>query len=576
MESDYFIKGLDMHRNELQPHEVGFYSIFFEKKIIAFILQYLDLTSLGRVESVVTDFNKTTQDKQYGLWHNMLLRHFPNEAHLDKQSDIITIKKQLKSLDKDGHSTQGKTKYHTIARLIRGGDFSEELLKAKGFETKQSLFSAVSNSMGKDGHGHCLVREHILVNKNQELLDYIFNEQLKNYLLEDGTIDVHKKPKGSSFQILLLACVCNQPTAFIQTLIAKGADYNATVNLNRNYPLLSLVAMGGRNDIARLLLSYKDIDINWDGDRRNPTPLLVATERGELETINILLADNRLQIPNSLTIPFRHAVQEGMEEISKIFIEKSPVLVNDVTNQSYGTPLCLAVACNKVNMFNLLITHGAEVNLPGENGDTPLHVAVEERNIHLTRALISHGANVNLQGRDGITPLQTAVRFSNINMTHLLLFHGADYRQIKIDKTLNDPVTNLISTLQSAMLTPAVTESLKETAVRMLDNYISPQTPFNQILNLHGKYARFFAGEWNQLHCSQAKKLLKEIEGLPDDDSSDLLIQHCCEKTLAEISNNDTLHTIVMAIHIISNRKNLERKENLEQDVHQNKRRRLS
>ncbi len=58
-------------------------------------------------------------------------------------------------------------------------------------------------------------------------------------------------------------------------------------------------------------------------------------------------------------------------------------------------------------MLAFFIKHGADVNLPDEQGDTPLHVSADCNN-QILPVLLSHSARVNARNHSGKTPLHIA------------------------------------------------------------------------------------------------------------------------------------------------------------------------
>lgn len=60
-------------------------------------------------------------------------------------------------------------------------------------------------------------------------------------------------------------------------------------------------------------------------------------------------------------------------------------------------------------MANLLIQHGANVNLQSLDGQSPLHVAANNGNLKFGEVLIKNGAVVDAIDQAAVTPLQLAV-----------------------------------------------------------------------------------------------------------------------------------------------------------------------
>jgi ankyrin repeat protein len=80
------------------------------------------------------------------------------------------------------------------------------------------------------------------------------------------------------------------------------------------------------------------------------------------------------------------------------------VKLNDHDTQ-YWTPLMTAIANRNYEIADLLIAHGADVNMRADYEETVLFMAVRTGSIKGIKYLISKGANVNARNRDGETPL---------------------------------------------------------------------------------------------------------------------------------------------------------------------------
>lgn len=96
-----------------------------------------------------------------------------------------------------------------------------------------------------------------------------------------------------------------------------------------------------------------------------------------------------------------------------------------------------------IEIINLLIEKGADVNMKDGDGNTPLHIAVDRGHIDIAKELLKRGADINAQnihnGRsrgarfgqplrmwNGNTPLHLASISKKVKMVKLLLNAGAD------------------------------------------------------------------------------------------------------------------------------------------------------
>jgi uncharacterized protein len=93
-------------------------------------------------------------------------------------------------------------------------------------------------------------------------------------------------------------------------------------------------------------------------------------------------------------------------------------------------PLHSAVGNGKAEVAHaiaeMLVAHGAEVNVVQAGGWTPLHQAAASGNTGLASLLLAHGADVNAQSEDGKTPVQMANAQKHADMVKLLAQHGAE------------------------------------------------------------------------------------------------------------------------------------------------------
>lgn len=102
------------------------------------------------------------------------------------------------------------------------------------------------------------------------------------------------------------------------------------------------------------------------------------------------------------------------------------VTAKEIKNNGY-TPLDLAeFAADHNKMIQLLIAHGANVNVQGSSGATALFWAVMRDQKDDVKFLLAHGANPNLTNAFGDTPLICAVQLGYLSLVQPLVNAGAD------------------------------------------------------------------------------------------------------------------------------------------------------
>lgn len=121
------------------------------------------------------------------------------------------------------------------------------------------------------------------------------------------------------------------------------------------------------------------------------------------------------------------AVALGYQERAAALLALQPELANAVAPDGF-TPLTLAAFFGRLELTELLLRHGAHVNLASQNVAQvmPLHSAVAAQQLAIAQTLIAHGADVNAQQPGAFTPLHGAAQNGQIDMIELLLRHGAD------------------------------------------------------------------------------------------------------------------------------------------------------
>lgn len=111
------------------------------------------------------------------------------------------------------------------------------------------------------------------------------------------------------------------------------------------------------------------------------------------------------------------------------------------SNNSSILGLACATMDASIEMIQLLVENGANIELSNNQNFTPLMIAISHRQTEIAKYLISKGANVNAKTNLGKhTPLDYACLNNNLAMVEILLMKGAnpnirDYKNLKpIDK----------------------------------------------------------------------------------------------------------------------------------------------
>ncbi|XP_062584709.1 poly [ADP-ribose] polymerase tankyrase-1-like [Saccostrea cucullata] len=176
--------------------------------------------------------------------------------------------------------------------------------------------------------------------------------------------------------------------------------------------------------------------------------LHVCCGKGHLESARILVdrGADILSRDKWRMSPLIHAIMPQFTEIVEFLITSNPDVINMC--DKYGkAPLHYAIESDSVSILDLLIRHGADVNVGTMKGITPLMLLCStsdlQNDIEMMRLLIDHGALVNL--RD-VAAKRTALQYAALKLkiaaVQLLLEVGSDTNTL--DGAGRTPMTNVI------------------------------------------------------------------------------------------------------------------------------------
>ena len=117
--------------------------------------------------------------------------------------------------------------------------------------------------------------------------------------------------------------------------------------------------------------------------------------------------------------------------VYKEHLEIAQLLLNrgcDVNKQDNNgkTLLHWAASHDHLKLVKFLLDSGADINKQDDNGETPLHWAACQGHLKLVKFLLDRGADLNLQTKYGYTPLHWSAVNNHLEIVQLLLDRGAD------------------------------------------------------------------------------------------------------------------------------------------------------
>jgi len=211
----------------------------------------------------------------------------------------------------------------------------------------------------------------------------------------------------------------------------KKASKNKQMSKNPNIlneQLLLAIQRGDREAIPKLLQEGADINVR---DAQGRTPVMIATYQHNTKMVRELLqagADINIR-DNNKENPLLHAGAQGWLDILKLAIEAHAD--TSLTNRFGGISIIPASERGHVEVVRELLTcTNINVNHINNLGWTALLEAIVlsdggQAHQQIVQLLIDHGADVNLPDKDGVTPLQNARKRGFTEIERILQQAGA-------------------------------------------------------------------------------------------------------------------------------------------------------
>lgn len=175
-------------------------------------------------------------------------------------------------------------------------------------------------------------------------------------------------------------------------MVDKAAELYHAVCVNNADKILQLLDSGANPNEY-----YDDME-----NISSSSILHVCCGKGHLESIRVLV-DRGADIMSRdkwRMSPLIHAIMPQFTEVVEFLVTRCPDVVN-MCDKFGKAPLHYAIESDCVAMVNLLICHGADVNIGTMKGITPLMLLCSKSDVHndteMIRLLINHGALVNLR-----------------------------------------------------------------------------------------------------------------------------------------------------------------------------------
>ena len=175
-----------------------------------------------------------------------------------------------------------------------------------------------------------------------------------------------------------------------------------------------------RDSEGLISLIRSDLSLGSFTDSRGLSLVVLATYFRLREVVEFILA-------RRAPFDIYEATVAGRVRDVETFLDKELHLMNSFSGDGF-TPLGLASYFCQAEVAALLLERGAAPDIPSENSFRvyPIHSAVAANCVEIVQMLIKRGADVNVKQQGNVTPLHSAAHNGSAQIAALLISGGAD------------------------------------------------------------------------------------------------------------------------------------------------------
>jgi len=268
--------------------------------------------------------------------------------------------------------------------------------------------------------------------KHKHIVEYLIskgvnidekNGQVENTALikacENGSLDIAKVLVDAGANINLKSkagfaplymAVDKKHKPIVEYLISKGVNVNEKNGLD-NGSALYLASYNGSLEIVTMLVDAgADVHLK---PIHGYSPLYAAFENKHKPIMEYLISKgarvDEKNGPGEITVLYQACTDSSLDiDIVNLFVDAGAD-VNSKTKAGY-TPLFLAVQNKRKPIVEYLISKGARINEKnGLNDDSALHKACYSGSLEMTKTLVEAGADINILDKIGQKPIDLAI-----------------------------------------------------------------------------------------------------------------------------------------------------------------------
>lgn len=252
-------------------------------------------------------------------------------------------------------------------------------------------------------HGGSPVRmlEGAVRGEHAEIVDYILQ---------------HSGGKISSSDVSdnLCAAVQSEDSDVAEVLLHHGANVN-WANTHMDTPLYCAIKYGNLKMVELLL--KRGANVTDPASQEGESALYEMAKHGRVDMIKLVHTlkgdevDFGARSASTKHAPLHGAAANGHAQVIRFLLDELPVQIYvDIRSTEQDTPLLLAAHKGYLDVVDLLVSHGADIDKRRSDRSTPLIEATESGHFDIVQYLCEHGADANLMRDGDLTALCVAAR----------------------------------------------------------------------------------------------------------------------------------------------------------------------
>lgn len=442
--------------------------IFYVKKIITICLFFLTFLKAEIIYDIVNaaEYNnfeavkERINDKNFQDYKGMTALMVSSESgNMEILKYLIENKADINIIDRKGwtalHYAASKGHFEILEILLKAGSNTESKCIFCGCSP---LYHA---SYHEDSRGvELLLNYGADINRKTDekvtpLMRAVDSERIENArLLINANAEIDNLSSEGKTALFIAVDDYKKDLELIKLLVKSGANPN--VGTGEHNPLIKAVeknyfevvkllteskcsinsnvlnqAIKSANDKKRIDLSEYLIKFKSDHPEIDTSPaftddsfFLDAIEKNDIAFIRSYFSKSLKLKQESMSTSMIKAVLHKNLEILEVLINNGGnvnTMLDDKT-----TILMIAAENNKSDALELLLNHKSNVNIKNDFGKTALILAVNRNNTKIVKLLLEKDAKVNDSDVKGWTPLMYSVDWENTDLVKLLLEYNPE------------------------------------------------------------------------------------------------------------------------------------------------------